>query len=202
MESLARRRMRKAKPAKASGMLKQPTIIDIVEISKKYNSNSPQALELNHAVAYFIAKDAQPFYIVERPGFKAMIAKLNPLYELLGRKYFVEHQLPQLYNEVKTKTVIPKLEEAAHLSVTTDMWTSNSNSPFMSFTVHFINSARHLQSLCLDTVPLFSDHTGQNIAEAFQDVLVNWNISMSRVTASTTDNGSNFVAAFESMECE
>ena len=34
----------------------------------------------------------------------------------------------------------------------------------------------------------FSDHTGQNIAEAFQDVLANWNISMSRVTASTTDN--------------
>ena len=31
----------KAKPAKASGTPKQPTIIDIVEISKKYNSNSP-----------------------------------------------------------------------------------------------------------------------------------------------------------------
>ena len=192
----------KAKPAEASGTLKQPTIIDVVEISKKYNSNSPQALELNRAVAYFIAKDAQPFYIVERPGFRAMIAKLNPRYELPGRKYFVEHQLPQLYNEVKTKIVIPKLEEAAHLSVTTDMWTSNSNTPFMSFTVHFIDSAWLLQSLCLDTVPLFSDHTGQNIAEAFQDVLANWNISMSRVTASTTDNGSNFVAAFGSMECE
>ena len=49
---------------------------------------------------------------------------------------------------------------------------------------------------------LFSDHTGQNIAEAFQDVLGNWNISVSRVTASTTDNGSNFVAAFGSIECE
>ena len=30
-----------AKPAEASGTPKQPTIIDIVEISKKYNSNSP-----------------------------------------------------------------------------------------------------------------------------------------------------------------
>ena len=114
----------------------------------------------------------------------------------------MEHQLPQLYNEVKTKIVIPKLEEAAHQSVTTDMWTSHSNSPFMSFTVHFIDSAWHLQCLCLDTVPLFSDHTGQNIAEAFQDVLGNWNISMSCVIASTTDNGSNFVAASGSIECE
>ena len=97
---------------------------------------------------------------------------------------------------MKTKIVIPKLEEATHLSVTTDMWTSNSNNLFVSFTVHFIDSAWHLQSLCLDTAPLFSDHTGQNIAEAFQDVLGNWNICVSRVTASTTDNDSNFVVAF------
>ena len=61
----------------------------------------------------------------------------------------------------------------------------------MSFTVHFIDPAWHLQSLCLDTVLLFSDHTGQNIAEAFHDVLGNWNISVNRVTASTTDNGIN-----------
>ena len=72
----------------------------------------------------------------------------------------------------------------------------------MSFTIHFIDSDWHLQALCLDTIPLFNDHTGQNIAEAFQDVLANWNISMSRITSSTTDNGSNFVAAFTSINCE
>ena len=109
----------------------------------------------------------------------------------------MEHQLPQLYNEVKTKVVIPKLQQAAHFSMTTDLWTSNSNSPFMSFTIPLVDSDWYLHSLCLDTVPLYNDHTGQNIAEAFQDVLANWNISMSRITSSTTDNSSNFVAAFD-----
>ena len=28
---------------------------------KKFTANSPQAIELNKAVAYFIVKDAQPF---------------------------------------------------------------------------------------------------------------------------------------------
>ena len=65
-------------PVEAAGTPKRPTIIDIVEMSKKYNSNSPQALQLNCAVTYFIAKDAQPFYTVERPRFRAMVAKLNP----------------------------------------------------------------------------------------------------------------------------
>ena len=72
----------------------------------------------------------------------------------------------------------------------------------MSFTIHFIDSDWCLQSLCLDIVPLYNDHTGQNIAEAFQDVLANWNISMSRITFSTTDNGSNFVSAFTSIDRE
>ena len=53
---------------------KQPTIIDLVEAARKFSSNSPQALMLNRAVAYFIAKDAQPFYTVER--FRAMVASL------------------------------------------------------------------------------------------------------------------------------
>ena len=41
----------KAKLANTSGMSKQPTVIDIVEMSKIYNFNSLQAVELNRAVA-------------------------------------------------------------------------------------------------------------------------------------------------------
>ena len=40
------------------------------------------------------------------------------------------------------------------------------------------------------------------IAGTFQDVLAKWNISISCVTASTTDNGSNFVADFGYIKCE
>jgi len=46
----------------------------------------------------------------------------------------------------------------------------------MSSTVHFIDSDRILQSYCLDTLPLFEDHTGENIAEALKDILENWSL--------------------------
>ena len=62
----------------------QPTITDAIEATKKFSAKSPRALELNKAVAYFIAKDEQPFYTVEKPGFRALVAKLNPRYELPG----------------------------------------------------------------------------------------------------------------------
>ena len=54
----------------------QPTITDTIEATKKFNAKSPQALELNRAVAYFIAKDELPFYTVEKLGFRALVAKL------------------------------------------------------------------------------------------------------------------------------
>jgi len=90
---------------------------------------------------------------------------------------------------VKEKVVVPKLQSAKHFSVTTDFWSSNTNTPFMSFTVHLVDPEWYLQAFCLDTVPLFDDHTGQNIREAFQDILTNWNLSMDQVGAITTDNG-------------
>jgi len=42
------------------------------------------ACELNKTVIYYLAKDMQPLYAVERPGFKKLVAKLDPKYALQG----------------------------------------------------------------------------------------------------------------------
>ena len=39
--------------------------------------------------------------------------------------------------------------------------------------------------------------TGQNLAEAFQDILANWNLSQDKLVITTTDNGFNFISTFE-----
>ena len=70
----------------------------------------------------------------------------------------------------------------------------------LSLTVNFISDEWSLETVCLDTVPLFIDHTGQNLAEAFQDVLENWNLSQNRLVFTITDNGSNFISAFDLLE--
>ena len=128
-----------------------------------------------------------------------MISKLNPRYQLPSRRYFVEHEIPQLYSEIKEKTVVPKLLEAKHFAVTTNFWTSITRVPFMSFTVHFIDNDWILRSYCLDTVPSYEDYTGENIAAALQDVLENWQLSSENLVATTTDNASNYVAAFDTL---
>ena len=51
---------------------------------------SKRAFELNKTVAYYLAKDMQSLYAVERPGFKKLVAKVDPKYALPSRNHFSE----------------------------------------------------------------------------------------------------------------
>ena len=145
-----------------------------------------------------MAKDMQPLNIVEKPGFTYLVSKLDPKYELPSRKYFTSQEIPRLYSEVKDDLFV-KLKNAEFFAATTDLWTSGANHPYLSYTIHFITRDWSLESFCLDTVPLFEDHTGQNIGEAIQDILMNWNLTPDSLVATTTDNGSNFIAGMDLM---
>jgi len=103
-----------------------------------------------------------------------------------------------LYSEVKDDLCV-KLKDAEFFAATTDLWTSGASHPYLSYTIHFITRDWSLESFCLDTVPLFEDHTGQNIREGIQDILMNWNLTPDSLVATTTDNGSNFIAGMDCM---
>ena len=92
------------------------------------------------------------------------------------------------------------LTQAKYFSATTDMWTSCSAIPYMTFTVHSIDNEWSLQSFCLGSFPAFEDHTGQNLSEAVTNVLANWELTIEQIVAITTDNGSNIVSAFRCLD--
>jgi len=162
-----------------------------------YSSDIPRTKDLNRAVAYYLAKDMQPYYTVERSGFKNLVSKLNLCYKLPSRKHFSQQEIPRLYNTVK-ESIMLKLHEIDYYSATTDLRTSRATHPYLSYTVHFINRNWEMTSFCLETVPLFEDHTGVNISESITDITINWQLNPENIIATTTDNESNFVAAFNS----
>ena len=174
----------------------QPTIGEVVERRKKYDAGSRRAKELDHAIAYFLAKDMQPFYTVEKQGFQKMVSVFDPKYILPSRNYFSEKEIPRMYSEVRDNIVNPAVTKASFYAATTDLWTSCARHPFMSFTIHFTDDKWELKTFCLDTVPILQDHTGHNLAEAIQDVMANWELDPTNLVCVTTDNGSNFLSAF------
>ena len=56
------------KGGESSTRTKQLTIKESVANSSKYGHSSPQAKEMNRAIAYCIAKDAMPLFTVENQG--------------------------------------------------------------------------------------------------------------------------------------
>ena len=90
----------------------------------------------------------------------------------------------------------PKLAEIEFFAVTTNLRTSRSTHPYLSCTVHFIDRSWELHSLCIETIPLFEDHTGENITESLLNIMTNWNLSPDQLIVTTTDNGASIVVGF------
>ena len=146
------------------------TITSCIEKTSYYDPCSKQAKEMNKAIGYFLAKDMQSYHTVERQDFKSMVSKLNPKY---SRKHFYEKEIPSLYASVKSD-ISSEFEKMTFYSATTDLWTSRATHPYLSYTIHFVNENWELQSFCLETVPLFDDHTGDNIMASINDIMTNW----------------------------
>lgn len=125
-----------------------------------------------------------------------MVHKLNPKYDLPSRKYFSQQAIPTLYGEVRD-SIFSNLKQISHYSITTDLWTSCATDPYITATLHYINCDWELKSVCLETVALLKDHTGQNIADCVTEIFANWQLGLDNLVTATTDNGSNVVAAFD-----
>ncbi len=52
-------------------------------------------------VTDWLAKDMQPTYSIEKPGFRKMLKALNPRYELPSRSHFSRTAIPSLYTELR-----------------------------------------------------------------------------------------------------
>lgn len=123
----------------------------------------------------------------------------NPRYEIPFRKVFSSQEIPSLYLHVRND-VMAQLKQMKHYAMTTDPWTSGACDPYITLTIHYIDGEWSLKSKCLDTVALFADHTGDNIADCVTDILSNWELELKNVVAATTDSGSNLISAFRTLD--
>jgi len=112
----------------------QPTVAAVFDNSRKCDSKSKEACDLNEAVARFICADQVPIYTVEKNGFRSLVGKLNSRYNLPSRKHFMEVEIPKIYESTKS-TMKQNLACMAYFASTTDIWTSRTMMSYMSMTV-------------------------------------------------------------------
>ena len=167
---------------------------DALQKSAKYERSSKKWKELTDSVTLCLAKDMIPIYSVEKEGFREMLRKFEAQYDLPGRKYFSQIAIPALYSSTREK-VKSDLQDVEFFAATTDMWSSSTTQPYISYTVHYVDKEWCLQSRCLQTLFMPQDHTADNIAESMAETLDAWGLKAANQVCLTTDNGRNIVCA-------
>ena len=165
----------------------QQSITDAFAKFQKYERGGKQWQKLTDSVTKCLAKDMMPIYTAEKSGFQQLLKDFDPKYQLPSRKYFSQQAILKLYNETR-ETILQQLESAEFFSATSDMWSSNTMEPYMSYTVHFIDSDWKLHSRYLQTLYTPADH-------GMKEILEHWNLSSTKQVCIMTDSGANVVKA-------
>ena len=187
------------KQSRMADSRQQPTLSSVVSANQPYERNGRRWTDLTDAITNWIAEDGLPLYVVEKSGFKKMMAVFDRRYNVPSRNYFSRTGIPVLYQTTWDR-VSKEVQSAEYFSATTDMWSSVGMKPYLSYTIHFVDSDWKLQSRCLQTAFMPEDHTADNLSGALADVLDAWQLSSTKQVAITTDNGSNIVLACKNLE--
>ena len=143
------------------------TVKDLFEARTKLSSSSREHKEITKSVTYFLAKDMQPAYTVEKPGFQQMLSKFNLHYDLPSRNYFTRVAIPTLYSEVKSE-LQQKISDQQFIfyAGTTDLWSSITSELYISYTIHYIDRDWNMCSKRFQTHYMSKAHTAVNLQEA------------------------------------
>ena len=117
----------------------QPTLIQTIERSKKWNSDHPDQVKGNTLLAYWLCDAILPYSTTENKQFCKLIGHLQQRFNILSEKVLRQRVTPEVNRKVQYH-VKQSLDEntIGVYAITTDIWSSKSKHSFISYTAHFI----------------------------------------------------------------
>ena len=175
--------------------LQQQQIEDSIIAS--WDINHPRAKKLHLSLCRMVIMDKEPFYLLNKRGFRDFIGEFFPKYKIPSHNYFKDKVIPKLYLETKL-LVRGMLEEAAFISYDTDIWTSGAHDAYISLIGHAVLSNFDQQYIVLHSRPFPERHTSNNISHIINEMIDHWGIPHSKCHVICHDNASNVTGAVTS----
>ncbi|XP_019216869.2 uncharacterized protein LOC109202836 [Oreochromis niloticus] len=156
--------------------------------------------ELKKMIAGYVVEEMLPLRTVESPSFRCILNKIPVCVKkaaLPDRKTFSTY-LDKCYAdmEMELKETFESLE---YISTTANIWTSH-NKSFLRMTAHWTDPSTFVRGhAALACKRVRGRHTYEVISNEIEQVHSAYGLN-SKVTATVTDNGSNFIKAFRMFQ--
>lgn len=145
---------------------------------------SARQRELDDALVSMMAKDSQPFSIVEDEGFSAFVRLLDPDYSLPSKLSLKGRVSAQC--DIVQETLLAEVDKADFISLSSEVWTSVDGVPLVSVTGHLVTMSSQLQTFLLGISTLQEDHKDFNLEEARNQLVASLGLH-SKVVALVTE---------------
>lgn len=155
-----------------------------------------------HKLVTFMICCDEPFTLTENEYFRDLIGYAsgkNDECRLFSAKT-TKGLVTDLYQEYKSNIKAELKNNEGKISFVIDCWTSSNQYPFQGVIARWINSEWELCSTVLDLTILHGSHEGVNLANAFWDVLKEYDDLLTKLLSVTTDNATNMDTLFEELE--
>ena len=165
--------------------------------SKPYDPSSKKHQAITLRLATFIGASNVALSLVDNIEFRELIEELDPRYRLPHR-HKVGREVEKVYQNTQAK-ISEGLSGATKISICADIWSKpGMTASFLGITAHYFSTndnQRHTVTLAVRNLP--SPHTGENISDKLDAILLDWNLPKHHIFRILTDNGSNMVAVFK-----
>lgn len=189
-------------PVRRTDRSSQPKITSMI---KRAPPKSYSKKDMRNALVEWIVADDQSFRVVQHPNFRRFCETMNPIVlegaqpDLWKSPQSAQKAIIQMYHDIKAMKKADIAVNSSKLSLSTDIWTSPAQTPFMAVTGHYIDNNWKLQTVLLDFVPFPGEHSGLLLASKIREVLKDWNIE-SPIMGMTVDGASNNTSMTDALE--
>lgn len=162
-----------------------------IEAAFKEKFDQMKALKLYYS---FFIKDIVPAHLTDSHALREFMNYVKPDFNVPSRRKLTR-DIAQLGEEAKG-AMSNLLANVSYVATTADSWSAHNRS-FLGMTVHWIDPASlKREKAVLGIKEIVVQQRGTYLARAMMDLHQEFGLS-NKVVSTTTDNGKNYVAAFQ-----